>query len=82
MVSTRACANQFSSGIELINMRTVQTDRCLNSEQTDTLFISGGGQEGGLGGGSFGAGGPEFTRACQDFLLRYLGLPKKVKNKQ
>ena len=28
-----------------------QGDSCLNSEQIDTLFISGGGQGGGLGGG-------------------------------
>jgi hypothetical protein len=32
-------------------MRTVQADSCLNSEQIDTLFISVGGQEGGVGGG-------------------------------
>jgi len=32
-------------------MRTVQVDSCLNSEQIDTLFISVGGQEGGLGRG-------------------------------
>jgi len=37
-------------------MRTVQADSCLDSEQIDTLFISVGGQEGGLGGGwSFSA---------------------------
>jgi hypothetical protein len=46
-------------------MRTVQADGCLNSEQIDTLFISVGGQEGGLGGGSFWAGGPEITRVCR-----------------
>ena len=48
LVSARACANQFlpfkSFGIKLIDMRTVQADSCLNSEQTDTLFISVGGQ--------------------------------------
>jgi hypothetical protein len=53
VVSARACANQFlpnsSSGIALFGMRTVQADSCLNSEQNDTLFISVGGQEGGLG---------------------------------
>ena len=38
-------------------MRAVQADRCLNSEQIDTLFISVGGQEGGFGGG--GHFGPE-----------------------
>jgi len=38
-------------------MRTVQADSCLNSEQIDTLFISVGGQEGGLGG--WGHFGPE-----------------------
>ena len=57
MVSARACANQFlpysSSGIALFGIRTVQADRCLNSEQIDTLFTSVGGPEGGLGGGSF-----------------------------
>jgi len=31
-------------------MRTVQADSCLNSEQIDTLFISVGGEEGGIGG--------------------------------
>ena len=55
VVSARACANQFlpnsSSGIALFGMRTVQTDSCLESEQIDTLFISVGRQEGGLGGG-------------------------------
>jgi hypothetical protein len=54
VVSARACANQFmpcsSSGIALFGMRAVQADSCLNSEQIDTLFISAGGQEGGLGG--------------------------------
>jgi len=40
-----------SSGIAIFGMRTVQADSCLNSEQIDTLFISVGGQEGGLGGG-------------------------------
>jgi len=41
-------------------MRTVQADSCLNSEQIDTLFISVGGQEGGLGGGGGGGHfGPE-----------------------
>ena len=35
-------------------MRTVQADSCLISEQIDTLFISVGGQEGGLGGGVLG----------------------------
>jgi hypothetical protein len=55
VVSARACANQFlpnsSLGIALFGMRTVQADSCLNSEQIDTLLISVGGQEGGLGGG-------------------------------
>ena len=32
-------------------MRTVQADSCLHSEQIDTLLMSVGGQEGGLGGG-------------------------------
>ena len=31
--------------------KTVQADCCFNAEQIDTLFISVGGQEGGLGGG-------------------------------
>jgi len=74
VVGARACANQLlpysSSGIALFGMRTVQADSCSNSEQIETLFISGGGQEGGWGGGgAFWAGGPEFTRACQDFIL-------------
>ena len=53
MVSARACANQFCPMAcqDLFGMRTVQADSCLNSEQIDTLFISVGGQEGGLGGG-------------------------------
>ena len=75
MVSARACANQFlpysSSGIALSGMRTVQADSCSNSEQSDTLIISVGGQEGGEGGGAFWAGGPEFTRVCQIFFLTH-----------
>ena len=55
VVSARACTNQFlpcsSSSTALFGMRTVQADNCLNSGQIDTLFISVGGQEGGLGGG-------------------------------
>ena len=42
----------------------MQADSCLNFEQIDTLLISVGGQEGGLGGGVFWAGGPNFTRVC------------------
>jgi hypothetical protein len=38
-------------------MRAVQADSCLHSEQIETLFISVGGQEGGVGGGSFWAEG-------------------------
>jgi len=57
-VSARACANQYltysSSGVAIFGMRTVQADSCLISEQIDTLFISVGGQEGGLGGGVLG----------------------------
>jgi len=73
VVIARACADQFlpysPSGIALFGMRNVQADSCSNSEQIDTLFISVGGQEGDWGGGgSFWAGGPEFTRACQGFL--------------
>jgi len=69
VVSARACANQFlpcsSSGIALLGMRSVQADSCLNSEQIDTLFISVGGQEGGLrGGGAFWAGGPNNAHDC------------------
>jgi len=71
VVSARACANQFvpcsSSGIALFGMRTVQADSCLNSEQIDTLFISVGGQEGGLG-GAIRAGGPKSTRDCHEFF--------------
>ena len=52
MVGARACTHQYlpynSSGI---GKRTVQADSCLHSEQIDTLFISEGGQEGGLGEG-------------------------------
>ena len=74
VVDARACANQFlpysSSGIALFGVRTVQADSCLNSEQIDTLFISVGGQGGGLGGGGvFWAGGPKFTRDCHDFFF-------------
>jgi hypothetical protein len=62
VVSARTCANQFlpysSSGIALFDMRTVQADSCLNSEQIDTLFISVGVRK--LGGGAFWAGGPKF----------------------
>ena len=54
VVSARACANQLlscsSSGIVLFGMRTVQADSCFNSEQIDTLSMSVGGLEGGLGG--------------------------------
>ena len=68
VVSARACANQFlpysSSSTAIFGMRTVQANSCLNSEQIDSLFISVGGQEGGLGGGVFWAGGPNFTRVC------------------
>ena len=69
VVSARACANQFlpcsSSGIALLGMRSVQADSCLNSEQIDTLFISVGGQEGGLrGGGAIWAGGPNNAHDC------------------
>jgi len=57
VVSARACANRFlpysSSGIAILGMRTVQADSCLHSKQIDTLFISVGGQEGGLGGGGY-----------------------------
>jgi len=38
-----------SSGIKIIDMRAVQADSRLNSEQNDTLFMSVGGQEGGFG---------------------------------
>jgi len=52
VVSVRVCAYQFltynSSGINSFGKRTVQPDGCLHSEQIDTLFISVGGQEGGL----------------------------------
>ena len=76
VVSARACANQFlpcsSSGIAIFGMRTVQADSCLNYEQIDILFISVGGQGGGLGGGgAFWAGGPEFTRVCHVFFGGY-----------
>jgi hypothetical protein len=54
-VSARACAHHFlpynSPGINLVDVRTVQADSCLDSEQIDTFFISGWGQEKGLGGG-------------------------------
>ena len=76
MVGARACANQFlpcsSSGIALFGMRTVQAESCLHSEQNDTLFISVGVQEGGLGeGGSFWAGGPKLTRDCHGIFCRW-----------
>ena len=37
-----------SSSIKVSAMGTVQTDSCFNFEQTDTLFISGGGQQNSL----------------------------------
>jgi len=60
VVNARACANQClpynSSRMKIIDMRTVQADSCLNSEQNDTLFSSMGGQEEGLGrGGHLGS---------------------------
>ena len=55
VVSARACAYHFltsnSAVINLLGKRTVQADGCLHSEQIDTLFVSVGGQEGGVGGG-------------------------------
>ena len=47
--------------LHYFGMRTMQAHSCLNSEQIDTLFISVGGQEGGLKGGWRGGGhfGPE-----------------------
>jgi hypothetical protein len=66
VVSARACAYHFltsnSAVINLLGKRTVQADGCLQSEQIDTLFISVGVQEGGLGGEAFWAGGPKFTK--------------------
>jgi len=60
--SVQECAqtslHYCSSNIALFGMRTVQADSCLNSEQIHTLFISVGGQEGGLEGGG-GHCGPE-----------------------
>jgi hypothetical protein len=79
VVSARACANQFlpnsseSSGIALFDQRTVQADMCLNFEQIDTLFISVGIRKG-VGGGAFWAGGPEFTRMCQEGVYIQRGL--------
>jgi hypothetical protein len=46
--------------IKLIDMRTVQADSFLNSEQIDTLFISVGGQEWGVGGGDHLGRRPKF----------------------
>ena len=46
-------------------MRTVQADSCSNYEQIDTLFMSVGGQEGGLGVWCGGGGGhPEIQNLC------------------
>ena len=49
-VSARACAHHFlpynSPGINLVDVRTVQADSCLDSEQNNTLFISVGGHFG------------------------------------
>ena len=76
VVSARACANQFlpcsSSGIALIGMIIVQADSCLNSEQIDTLFISVGGQEGGLGrgGGYFGPEAQNLHVTVMDFFTK------------
>jgi len=49
-----------------IDIRTVQADSCLNFEQIDTLLISVGGQEGGLGGGVILGQRPKLTRDCHD----------------
>jgi len=76
VVSARACVNQFlpysSSGIALFGMRNVQADSCLNSEQIDTLFISVGGQEGGLGGGYYGPEAQKLHVTVMNFLLGLL----------
>ena len=77
VVSARACTNQFlpysSSGIASFGVRTVQADSCSNSEQIDTLLLVWGFSKGVLGGGSFWAGGPKFTRDCHGcFFLRLL----------
>ena len=70
MVNARACAYQClpynSSGIILVDTRTMQADSCLNFEQIDTLLISVGGQEGGLGGGVILGQRPKLTRDCHD----------------
>ena len=54
VVSARACAYRYlpynSSGIDFYGKRTVQADSCLHSEQSDTLFVGVGSQEGGFGG--------------------------------
>ena len=72
VVSARACTNQFlpcsSSSTALFGMRTVQADNCLNSGQIDTLFISVGGQEGGLGGGG-GHFGPKVSCCNMDHSM-------------
>ena len=60
-----------SSGIAVFGMRTVQADSCLNPEQIDTLFISVGGQEGGLGGGGGGRKGlrPKIYTSMSGFFF-------------
>ena len=54
VISAGACPHRVlpysSSGITSFGMKNVQANRCLDSEQIDTLFISVGGQEGGFGG--------------------------------
>ena len=51
----------------------MQADSCLNSEQIDTLFISVGGQEGGLGGGGYF--GPEAQMLRVTVMMFFLYPP-------
>ena len=72
-------ANSDASGNALFGMITVQADSCLNSEQIDNLFISVGGQEGGLGGGGvFWAGGPKNAHDCHGFYFDASWVPNAL----
>jgi hypothetical protein len=68
-VQTSFCP--ITPSIKIIDMRTVQAGRCLNSEQIDIFFKSVGSQEGGLGGGVILGRRPKiYTRLSGNFLLK------------
>ena len=59
-------------------METVWADTCLNYEQIDTLFISVGGQEGGLGGGPFGSEAKNLHVTVRKFYLTPPGIVQNI----